>query len=115
MVRRRGWPAYAGDTTLDKVFMQLLLARGVEAQIAYGAPIDARQFAIRADLALAAGGDCADDRLSVCEAPSELRAALCLGRRFKGRSVRWFGWRSDCPMFKCKMAGMLGFTCFSLG
>ena len=66
--------SYAGDTTL-------LLARGVEAQFAYGAPIDARQFANRADLALAAQASIAQMTGLSVAAPSELQAALLSGQK----------------------------------
>ena len=73
--------SYAGDTTFGQSFMQLLLARGVEAQIAYGAPIDARQFANRADLALAAQEAIAQMTGLSVAAPSELQAALLSGQK----------------------------------
>ena len=46
--------SYAGDTTFGQSFFSLLRARGVEAHIEYGEPIDARQFEHRAALAQAA-------------------------------------------------------------
>ena len=61
--------------------MQLLLARGVEAQIAYGAPIDARQFANRADLALAAQEAIAQMTGLSIVPPSEVQAARLSGQK----------------------------------
>lgn len=46
--------SYAGDTTFGQSFFSLLRARGIEAHIEYGEPIDARQFEHRAALAQAA-------------------------------------------------------------
>lgn len=73
--------SYAGDTTFGQSFMQLLLARGVEAQIAYGAPIDARQFANRADLALAAQEAIAQMTGLSIVPPSEVQAARLSGQK----------------------------------
>ena len=46
--------SYAGDTTFMQSFRDVLCARGLEAHISYGAPIDGRAFADRASLTLAA-------------------------------------------------------------
>ena len=73
--------SYAGDTTFGQSFVQLLLARGVEAQIAYGAPIDARQFANRADLALAAQEAIAHMTGLSVATPSEAQLARLAGQK----------------------------------